>query len=84
MEKNWRAHRTNDMFYPFCIVCPRKSREHTKNVKKKMAGHKKLSGKQEEIVCVRFFFLTKKVERTFGEAAFSRRNPLKRSIKKYE
>ena len=51
---------------------------------KKMAGHKKLSGKQEEIVCVRFFFLTKKVERTFGEAAFSRRNPLKRSIKKYE
>jgi len=58
--------------------------ESTPKMSKKMAGHKKLSGKQEEIVCVRFFFLTKKVERTFGEAAFSRRNPLKRSIKKYE
>jgi len=30
------------------------------------------------------FFSYKKIERTFGEAAFSHRNPLKRSIKKYE
>ncbi len=57
--------------------------EHAKIVKKSMARHKKLSGKQEEIRASGSL-LTKKVERTFGEAAFIRRNPLKCSKKNYE
>ena len=52
--------------------------EHAIIVKKTMAGHKKINK------CIRFFSYTKKVERTFGEAAFLRRNPLKCSIKNYE
>ncbi len=27
MKKNWRAHHTNDMFYPFCIIRLRKPRK---------------------------------------------------------
>jgi hypothetical protein len=27
MKKNWRAHHTNDMFYPFCIIRSRKPRK---------------------------------------------------------
>jgi hypothetical protein len=69
MGKNWRANQTNDKFYPFCIVRPRKSHRARQNCQKTMAGHKKLSGLQEEIRASGSL-LTKKVERTFGEAAF--------------
>ena len=51
--------------------------EHAKIEKKPWRGTRKL-------ISASGSFLTKKVERTFGEAAFLRRNLLKRSIKNYE
>ena len=70
MEKNWRVHHTYDMFYPFCIVCPKKLTEHAKAV----LYPSPTSGS----------FLTKKAELSFGEGDLQRRNRLKLSIKKYE
>ena len=71
MEKNWRVHHTNDMFYPFCIVCPGKShraRQYAVLYPSPNSGS----------------FLRKKAELSFGEGDLQRRNLLKLSIKKYK
>ena len=77
MEKNWRAHQTNDMVYPFCIVRPGKSFDVFEDL------FDNFTAEVEYLQCVRFFSY-KKVESIFGEVDSQRRNPLKLSIKNYE
>ncbi len=75
MKKNWRAYQTNDMVYPFCIVRPGKSFDVFEDLFDYFTA---------EVDIASGSFLTKKVERTFGEVDSQRRNPLKLSIKNYE
>ena len=72
MEKNWRLHHTNDMFYTFCIVCPEKNHR---------ARERGWYGIRHQL---QVLFLQKKAELSFGEGDSQRRNLLKLSIKKYK